>query len=66
MAEVGNITEEDMGVKTYKRKVAEGLKERFSHFEKQKTYALPTIVDPRWIFIYHQFPSPQKNKIKSG
>ena len=44
---LSNISDEDVGVKTFKRKLLSRVEERISHFETMEIYALSCILDPR-------------------
>ena len=41
------ISEEDSGVKTWKKKLLASVKRRMGDFEDQEIYALSTILDPK-------------------
>ena len=46
--ELGNISEEDQGVKTLKRKLDAGLTQRLGHVEEEEWESLSASLDPRF------------------
>ena len=45
------ISEEDHGVKGFKKKLLAGIDERMGHFEEEEQYAVASCLDPRLKFM---------------
>lgn len=60
--DLGQITEEDQGVKTLKRKLLASVETRMGHFEQEEYHALSCMVDPRcWLSGF----SNDENRVKA-
>ena len=49
--EMSQISEEDHGVKGFKKKLIAVIDERMGHFEEEEQYAVASCLDPRLKFM---------------